>query len=150
MNPHSSLEREWLPARESLFDPVPVVDADLAEVPAEEYGLLAVRVVRRKVDQSLVEILDLHAGRLELTHEDRDLGARLRSLLLELPYPFRIETATVPGHSAFDMLEPAGHVHEAPTSSYEPLDQRPYDLERVVGLLLGEDPHRAMLNSAVA
>jgi len=150
MNLLSSLEREWLPARESLFDPVPVLDAVLAEVPAEEHGLVTLRVVRWKVDQPLVEILHLHAGRLELTHEERDLGADLRSPILELAHPLRIETAAVPGHSAFDLLEPAGHMDEAPASSYEALDQRPHDLERVVGLLLGEDPHRAMLNSALA
>jgi hypothetical protein len=150
MNLLSSLEREWLPARKSLFDPMPVLDAFLAEVPAEEHCLVTLRVVRRKVDQPLVEILHLHAGRLELTHEERDLGADLRSLLLELAHPLRIETAAVPGHSAFDSLEPAGHVYEAPASAYEPLDERPHDLERVVGFLLGEDPHRAMLNSAVA
>jgi hypothetical protein len=62
----------------------------------------------------------------------------------------RIEPAAVPGHSAFDLLEPAGHMHEAPTSPYEPLDQRPDDLERAVCFLLSEDPHRGMLNSAVA
>jgi hypothetical protein len=150
MNVPSSLEREWLPARESLFDPVPVPDAVLAQVPAEEHGLVTLRVVRWKVDQPLIEVLYLHAGGLELTHEDRDLGADLRSLLLELAHPLRIETAAVPGHSAFDLLEPAGHVDEAPASSYESLDQRSHDLERVVGFLLREDPHRAMLNSAVA
>jgi hypothetical protein len=48
------------------------------------------------------------------------------------------------------LLEPAGHLDKALASAYEPLDQRPHELERVVGLLLGEDPHRAMLNSAVA
>ena len=111
---------------------------------------MTLRVVRRKVDQPLVEILHLHAGRFELTHEDRDLGTHLRSLLLELLYPFRIETAAVPGHSALDLLEPAGLLDETPASSYEPHDQRPHDLERVVRFLLREDPHRAMLNSAVA
>jgi hypothetical protein len=150
MNPLSSLEREWLPARESLFDPVPVLDAVLAEVPAEEHGLVTLRVVSRKVDQALVEILHLHARRLQLTHEDRDLGADLRTLLLKLPHPFRIETAAVSGHSAFDFLETAGYMDETSASAYEPLDERPHDLERVVGLLLREDPHRAMLNSAVA
>jgi hypothetical protein len=150
MNPLSSLEREWLPARESLFDPVPVLDAVLAEAPAKEHGLVTLRVVGRKVDQPPVEILHLDARRLHLIHEDRDLGADLRSLLLEFPHPFRIETAAVPGHSAFDLLEAAGYMDEASASAYEPLDQRSHDLERVVGLLLREDPHRAMLNSAVA
>jgi hypothetical protein len=150
MNLLSSLEWEWLPARESLFDPVPVLDAVLPEVPAEEHRLVTFRMVRRKVDQPLVEILHLHADRLELTHEERDFAADLRSMLLELAHPFRIETAAVPGHAAFDLLEPAGHMQEAPASPYEPLDQGPHDLERVVGFLLSEDPHRAMLNSAVA
>ena len=111
---------------------------------------MTLRVVRRKVDQPPVEILHLHPGRLELTHEERDLGADLRSLLLELAHPLQVETAAVPGHSAFDLLEPTGNTHEASASAYEPLDQRPHDLERVVGFLLGEDPHRAMLNSALA
>jgi hypothetical protein len=149
MNPLSSLEREWLPARESLFDPVPVADVFLPEVPAEEHSLVALRVARGKVDQALVEILHLDAGGLELTYEDRELGADLRSLPLELAHPFRIETSAVPGHSAFDLLEAAGHMTEAPASRYEPLDERAHDLERVVGLFLREDPHRAMLNSAV-
>jgi hypothetical protein len=150
MNLLSSLEREWLPARESLFDPVPVLDALFPEVPAEEHCFETLRVVCRKVDQPLVEILHLHTGRFELTHEERDLGADLRSLLLELAHPLRVETTAVPGHSSFDLLEPGSNMHEAPPSAYEPLDQRPYDLERVVGFLLGEDPHRAMLNSALA
>ena len=111
---------------------------------------MTLRVARRKVDQSLVEILDLHAGPLELTYEERNLGADLRGLLLELAHPFRTETAAVSGHPAFDMLEATGHMDEASASSYEPLDQRADDLERVVGLFLREDPHRAMLNSAVA
>jgi len=150
MNPLSSLEREWLPARESLFDPVPVLDSVLAQVPAKEHGLVTLRVPGGKVDQPLVEILHLDACRLELTHEERNLGADLCGLLLELAHPFRIEAAAVPGHPAFDLLEPAGHMDESLASGYEPFDQRPHDLERVVGLLLGEDPHRAMLNSAVA
>lgn len=111
---------------------------------------MTLRVVRRKVDQPLVEILHLHAGRFELTHEDCDLGADLHSLLLEVTYPFRIETAAVPGHSASYLLEPAGHMGEASASRYEPLDQRAHDLERVIGLFLREYPHRAMLNSADA
>ena len=111
---------------------------------------MTLHVVRRKVDQPPVEILHLHPGRLELTHEERDLGADLRSLLLELPHQLRIETAAVPGHATFDLPEPAGYMHEALPSGYKPLDERPHDLERVVGLLLGEDPHRAMLNSALA
>jgi hypothetical protein len=106
--------------------------------------------VRGNIAQPLVEVLPLHAGVLPLAHESGDVRGDLGGFLLEIADPFRVEATAVPGHLAFDLLEPAGYVDEAPARRYEPLDERAHDLKRVVRLFLGEELHRAMLNSAVA
>jgi hypothetical protein len=150
MRPLFSLERQRLPARKSLFEAVPVSDFVLSEVPAEEHGVSLPGMLRGKIDQALVEILDLDAHRLELGDEARNVGGRFSHPLLKLADPLRVETAPVSRHATFDIFELSGHVHEALADLHEALDERPDGLECRVRLFLGEEPHPAMLNSAVA
>jgi hypothetical protein len=146
----SSLEREGLPAREPLFEAVPMLHAGLAELPAEQHRLLGLRMVRREVHQAAVEILHLHTQGLELGDEARDLAGGVGDLLLELTNTLRVETATVAGNPHLDTLEPLAHMKEPATRLNELLEQRTNDLEGRVRLVLSEELHPGMLNSADA
>jgi hypothetical protein len=129
---------------------MPVGYLFLSEAPAKKHGVSFFGVLGGEVDETRVEILDLNAGRLELGDEARDVGRSLRSPLLELADAIRVETAAVARDASLDVLEPSGHVHEALAGLDEALDQGPDRLERRVRLILREELHPAMLNSAVA
>src|SRR5437868_6227333 len=57
--PRSLVERKLTATRETVLDPVPVPDLALTQLPAEQHRLAAAQ--RRKVDQALVDVLDLGA-----------------------------------------------------------------------------------------
>jgi hypothetical protein len=128
---------------------MPVGHIALPETPAEEHGV-ALWMLRGKIDQTLVEVLHLHAGLLELGNDARKIGGGLGGALLQFSDALEVEPAAVPGDRALNILEPAGHVDEAPAGLDEPLGKRPNDLQGVVRLFLREEPHAGMLNSAVA
>lgn len=138
----SSLERQRLPAREPLFEPVPVGDALLAVVPAEEHELAVFRVTGRKVDETPVEVLHLYPGGLELGHEPSHLARGFLDGALCLLELGGLEPASVPGHAAAKRTQPAARRKEPPSCGDEPLDERRDDGERGVRFLLGEEAHR--------
>ena len=128
---------------------MPIGHIALAEPPTEEDGVSG-GMLGREVDQALVEVLHLYAERLELAGDGGQVGRCLRGALVQLTDALRVETAAVSRNRAFDLLEPTGDVDEPFPGLDEPLDEWPDDLQGVVRLFLREEPHRGMLNSAVA
>jgi hypothetical protein len=128
---------------------MPVGHIALSETPAEEHGV-AFGVLRGKIDQALVKVLDLNADLLELVDDGGEIGRGIAGALLQLSDALGVEAATVPRDRAFHLLEPTSHVDEASACLDEPLDERSNHLQGVVRLFLREEPHRGMLNSAVA
>jgi len=128
---------------------MPIGHVALPEPPAEEDGVTA-GMPGGEVDQALVEVLHLHAYLLQLADDGRKVGRGLGRALLQFADPLGVQAAAVSGNRALDLLEPTGNMDEAFPSLDEPLDERPDDLQGVVRLFLREDPHRGMLNSAVA
>ena len=112
-----------------------------AEVPAEQHELAALRVPGREIDEPPVEILHLHAGRLELGDQEPDLVPDLLGRTLGRLYAGGIEPASVSCHFSLHAGEAAALGHEAPTRRDEPLDEGGDPFERVVRLLLVEEPH---------
>ena len=128
---------------------MPVGHFALAEPPAEEHGVAA-GMPGGEVDQALVEVLHLHADLLQLADNGCKVGRGLGGAFLQLADALGVQAAPVSRDRALDLLEPTGNVDEAFPGLDEPFDERPDDLQGVVRLFLCEDPHRGMLNSAVA
>jgi hypothetical protein len=113
----------------------------LPEMPAEQHEIAALGVAGREVDEPAVEILHLHAGRLELGNEKPDLVRNLLDGALDLLHASRIEPAAVPGHLSLELGEALSVCDEAPAGGDKPFDERRNDAKRVVRLLLAEEPH---------
>ena len=110
-------------------------------MPAEQHEIAAFGVAGRKVDEPAVEILYLHAGRLELGNEKPDLVRHLLDGALDFLRASRIEPAAVPGHLSLELGEALPVGDEAAARGNEPFDEWRNDAERVVRLLLAEEPH---------
>ena len=120
---------------------MPEGHAILPEVPAKQDEIAAFGMPRRKVDEPAVEVLHLHAGRLELGDEERDLARNLIDRTLGLLHARRIEPAAVACDLSLHLGEAPAAGHEAPACRYEPFDERRDHLQGVVRLLLAEELH---------
>ena len=134
-------ERKRLPAREALFEAVPEGHPVLPEMPAEQHEIAAFGVTGREVDEPAVEVLHLHAGRLELGNEKPDLVRDFLDGALDLLRTNRIEPAAVPRHLSLEPGEALPVGDEAAARGDEPFDKRRNDAQRLVRLLLAEEPH---------
>ena len=94
-----------------------------------------------EVDKPAIEVLHLDARLLEVRDEQADLARDRFHGVLRLLDAGRIETSTVSGHLAAKLRETLPVGDEAAACSDEPLDQRRVDVERLVRLLLAEQPH---------
>ena len=146
MLPEIAHEREFsegkrLPAREALFEAMPEGHPVLSKMPAEQHEVTAFGVARREVDEPAVEVLHLHAGRLELGNEKPDLVRDLLDGALDLLRTNRIEPAAVPCHLSLEPAEAFPVDDEAAARGDEPFDKRRNDAQRLVRLLLAEEPH---------
>ena len=83
----------------------------------------------------------LHAGRLELSNEKPDLVRNRLDGALDLLHASRIRPAAVPGDLSLELSEAASVCDEASARSDEPFDERRNDAQRIVRLLLAEEPH---------
>ena len=121
---------------------MPEGDPILAEMPAKQHEIAVFGVPRGKVDEPAVEILHLHAFRLEVGDEQPDLVRDLLDGILSLLQPGWIEASPVPRHLAPKPREPPSLGHEPPSCRDEAFDERRDDPEGIVRLLLAEEPHR--------
>ena len=113
----------------------------LSKMPAEQHEITAFGVARREVDEPAVEVLHLHAGRLELGNEKPDLVRDLVDGALDLLRANRIEPAAVPRHLSLEPGEALPVGDEAAARGDEPFDERRNDAQRLVRLLLAEELH---------
>ena len=113
----------------------------LPEMPAEQHEIAAFGVTGREVDEPAVEVLHLHAGRLELGNEKPDLVRDLLDGALDLLRANRIEAAAVPRHLSLEPAEAFPVGDEAAARGDEPFDERRNDAQRLVRLLLAEELH---------
>ena len=110
-------------------------------MPAEQHEIAAFGMAGREVDEPAVEVLHLHAGRFELGNEKPDLVRDLLDGGLDVLRASRIEPAAVPGYLSLEAGEALPLGDEAATRCDEPFDERCHDGQRVVRLLLAEEPH---------
>lgn len=94
-----------------------------------------------EVDEPAIEVLHLHAGRLELRNEEPDLSRNLLERPLRFLHAGRVEPAAVAGHLSLHPSETLAVGHEPSARRDEPLDERCDHIERLVRLLLAEEPH---------
>jgi len=120
---------------------VPESHPILSEMPAEQHEIVAFGMAGREVDEPAVEVLHLHADRFELGNEKPDLVRDVFDGALDLLRACRIEPAAVPGHLSLEAGEALPLGNEVATRCDEPFDEWRNDAQRVVRLLLAEEPH---------
>src|SRR5439155_23927081 len=115
---------DWFPPRETLLEPVPVVDRLLADVPAQQDLLSFVK--RREVDESPIEVLHLDAQ----PGESRDTPFERRRVVVDLDLQLGEVARSQAAAVALDLRD-----------EVRPLRRRRQLAPPVVDHLLGERPH---------
>ena len=110
-------------------------------MPTEQHQIARFGVPGGEVDEAAVEILHLHAGRLELRDDEPDLVCDLLDVPVRLLYVPGIEASAVPRDLAPDLREPLSAGNESPARGDQPFYERRDDAEGIVRFLLAEEAH---------
>lgn len=129
---------------------MPVLHVVLTEMPTKKDGLVCFGMRGGEIDQAAVEVFHLDAQRLELFDGRSHVAGRVLELVLQLPHTLRVEAASVSRDAAVDKLEPTPYMEKPLAGVDKTLNERSNDGERRVCLVLSEEPHVGMLNSAFA
>ncbi len=117
---------------------MPVADLVLADVPAQQHVLFT--EPGRKVDESLVEVLHLHAEVGDRLDAAGNLERLVSSPVVELLHLLRRQIAAVSGDLDLDGFDPGRRLRQRTPRLDHPLGDRPYLGQRLVRLLDCEDP----------
>src|SRR5712691_4136644 len=139
--PEGSIEWQGFPAGEAFVEAVPERDLRLADLPAQEDVLAA--VLRREVQQTLVEILHLHARIVEAADAIRDGVGSAGDLLRCVTHLTRCDVTTVAGDARDELGLLDLRPRELAAVPHHLLRDRTHVIERRVRLVRGKEPrHR--------
>src|SRR4051812_42656945 len=135
--------RKRLSGRETLVGAVPEPDLVLAELPAKQDVLFA--ALRREIEQSLLERLDLSSGPIDLLGAVGDCVGFALDRLREVVQVARDHVTAVPGDPRHERDLAGLRCSEVPPVLNHALDDRAKLGQGSVGLLQGEHPHPPMI-----
>ena len=125
-------------------------DLGLAELPAEEHRLPALRVPRREVEEPAVRILELHALGVDLLHEAGGAGGRAGGPLAQRADATVVDAAAVPRDRRLGCPQLLGKAGDHAPLLREPLGERPETRQGFVRLVRREEPHLDIVTAVVS